>query len=104
MSEDHSGRCLCGAVRFRTRGRLRDVIACHCNQCRRQTGHFYAATNVQDDGLTVEGGENITWYRASETAGRGPIWVMTSAATREPSAAASVSAKPRARPRRKPEA
>ena len=71
MSEEHTGHCLCGAVHFRTSGRLREVIACHCSQCRRQTGHFYAATNVQDDGLSVEGGENVTWYRASETASRG---------------------------------
>ena len=71
MSEEHSGHCLCGAVRFQTRGRLRDVIACHCTQCRRQTGHFYAATNVLDDGLTVEGGDNVTWYRASNIASRG---------------------------------
>lgn len=71
MSETHSGHCLCGAVRFRTSGKLREVIACHCSQCRRQTGHFYAATNVQDDGLAVEGVESVTWYRASETASRG---------------------------------
>lgn len=71
MSEEHTGHCLCGAVRFRTRGPLREVIACHCSQCRRQTGHFYAATNVLDDALTVEGGENVTWYRASDMAGRG---------------------------------
>ena len=71
MSEEHTGHCLCGAVHFRTSGRLREVIACHCSQCRRQTGHFYAATNVQDNGLSVEGGENVTWYRASETASRG---------------------------------
>lgn len=71
MREEHSGHCLCGAVRFRTSGKLRDVIACHCSQCRRQTGHFYAATNVQDSGLSVEGGENVTWYRASDTARRG---------------------------------
>ncbi len=71
MSETHSGHCLCGAVRFRTSGKLREVIACHCSQCRRQTGHFYAATNVQDDGLAVEGAESVTWYRASDTASRG---------------------------------
>jgi hypothetical protein len=71
MNEEHRGHCLCGAVQFRTSGQLRDVVACHCSQCRRQTGHFYAATNVLDDGLTVEGGENVTWYRASDTAGRG---------------------------------
>ena len=71
MNETHSGHCLCGAVRFRTSGKLRDVIACHCSQCRRQTGHFYAATNVLDEGLAVEGGDNVTWYRASDTASRG---------------------------------
>lgn len=71
MGEDHTGHCLCGAVRFRTSGPLREVIACHCSQCRRQTGHFYAATNVRDEALAVEGGENVTWYRASDTAGRG---------------------------------
>lgn len=79
MSEEHTGHCLCGAVRFGTRGPLREVIACHCSQCRRQTGHFYAATNVHDDALAVEGGENITWYRASDTAGRGFCRVCGSA-------------------------
>ncbi|QRM55684.1 GFA family protein [Sinorhizobium sp. BG8] len=67
----HTGHCLCGAVRFRTRGPLREVIACHCSQCRRQTGHFYAATNARDDHLEVEGSDNVTWYRASEMAARG---------------------------------
>lgn len=71
MSEIHTGHCLCGAVRFRTTGQLGDVIACHCSQCRRQTGHFYAATDVKDENLELEGADNIGWYRASETAGRG---------------------------------
>ncbi|MCF3643361.1 GFA family protein, partial [Rhizobium sp. TRM95111] len=71
MSDEHTGHCLCGTVRFRTRGPLREVIACHCSQCRRQTGHFYAATNVPDDRLEVEGGGNVSWYRASDSASRG---------------------------------
>ena len=71
MSEDHSGGCLCGAVRFKTRGPLREVVACHCSQCRRQTGHFLAATNVADDQLMLEGEENLRWYRASDFARRG---------------------------------
>ncbi|MGJ7040235.1 hypothetical protein J2Y63_003498 [Shinella sp. BE166] len=79
MSEEHLGHCLCGAVRFRTQGQLREVVACHCSQCRRQTGHFYAATNVRDDALAVEGGENVTWYRASDTASRGFCRVCGSA-------------------------
>jgi hypothetical protein len=71
MDEERTGGCLCGVVRFKTNGRLREVIACHCSQCRRQSGHFYAATSIEDTGLAVTGGENITWYGASETARRG---------------------------------
>lgn len=79
MEEDHQGACLCGAVRFATRGPLREVIACHCSQCRRQTGLYYAATNVSLDRLTIEGEESVTWYRASETARRGFCRVCGSA-------------------------
>ncbi len=71
MSEEHRGHCLCGAVRFRTQGDLSKIVACHCSQCRRQTGNFYAAVNVRDEKLTVEGSENVAWYRASDWAGRG---------------------------------
>jgi len=71
MAEEHTGSCNCGAVRFRTRGRLREVIACHCSQCRKQTGLYYAATNVLDSELDLEGAENITWYRSSPEARRG---------------------------------
>jgi hypothetical protein len=71
MSEERKGHCLCGAVRFRTSGRLPGVTACHCSQCRRQSGHHYAAIDVRDDALAVEGGDNVTWFRASDTAKRG---------------------------------
>jgi len=33
------GGCLCQAVRYEIHGPLRDVIACHCTQCRRTSGH-----------------------------------------------------------------
>lgn len=70
-AESHHGSCLCGAVRYRTEGPLRPVLACHCTQCRKQSGHFYAATNVADAALTVEGEEALKWYRSSEKARRG---------------------------------
>jgi len=70
-AEIRTGRCNCGAVTFRTRGPLREVIACHCSQCRRQTGLHYAATNVDDDRIEIEGADAITWYHASEVARRG---------------------------------
>lgn len=71
MSDIHSGSCLCTAVRFRTRGELRELIFCHCTQCRKQTGLYYAATNVLDRDLELEGAEDVTWYRSSDGAQRG---------------------------------
>ena len=66
-----TGGCHCGAVRFTVDGALRDVIYCHCTQCRRQTGHFVAATRCADTALDIEGGDNLTWYAASDVAERG---------------------------------
>lgn len=79
MKDEHSGACLCGAVRFTTRGRLRGIVYCHCTQCRKQTGHFYAATNVADERLTVTGAEKLTWFHASGDARRGFCSVCGSA-------------------------
>ena len=67
----HRGSCLCGAIRFAASGPLRGVVYCHCSQCRKQSGHYYAATSVADDDLTVEGAEKIAWYEASASAKRG---------------------------------
>lgn len=67
----HSGGCLCGAVRFTTQGPLRAVTFCHCSQCRRQTGLYYATTSVPLAGLVLTGADHITWYAASTHARRG---------------------------------
>lgn len=71
MDEQHKGSCLCDAVRYRLNGPLRPVIACHCTQCRKQSGHHVAATQVSRAGLSVDGAGNITWYHASDAARRG---------------------------------
>lgn len=64
-----TGSCLCGAVHYTTTGPLRPVIACHCSQCRKTSGHHVAATSVARDALQIDG--EVTWYASSPTAKRG---------------------------------
>lgn len=68
---DHQGGCLCGAVRYVARGPLRDVVFCHCSQCRRQTGLFYAATAVDRGDLTIPDDSALRWFASSDHALRG---------------------------------
>ena len=66
------GRCLCGAVTLEVQGELEhQPEACHCSQCRRQSGHFLAGVNVRRDALVLHGDEYITWYKASDEVERG---------------------------------
>ena len=65
------GGCLCGAVRYEIDGEARSVVACHCRQCRKTSGHYVAATQVADADLTIDGKAAITWYRSSDIAERG---------------------------------
>ena len=71
MNELRTGGCLCGAVRFKAEGVMRGVLYCHCSQCRRQSGLYFAATQLPKEQLSVEGEDAITWFAASEEARRG---------------------------------
>ena len=61
--------CLCGAVRIEARGEPASVGACHCGQCRKQSGHYWASFSVPRADLTVTG--EVRWYQASPIARRG---------------------------------
>jgi hypothetical protein len=67
----HRGSCLCGEVRFTVASALPAPDACHCHQCRKQSGHFWASTDVLKSDLRVEGENKLTWYHASEKVRRG---------------------------------
>ncbi len=67
----YGGGCLCGAIRYSVTGELRPVVACHCHQCRRTSGHHVAATAALLHDLTIQGESALSWYRSSETARRG---------------------------------
>lgn len=65
------GGCLCGTVRFAAEGPFREVVFCHCTQCRRTSGHYWAATSVPMDRLRVVEDRGLTWFRSSDSAERG---------------------------------
>ena len=67
----HTGSCLCGAVKFQVEGELRPPDGCHCIQCRKTSGHYWASTDVPRKSLKVEGEFNVAWYRSSEKVQRG---------------------------------
>ncbi len=66
-----TGGCLCGAVRYEVRGALRDVVNCHCGQCRRTSGHQGAYTAAAKADLAVTEERGLKWYESSELARRG---------------------------------
>ena len=65
------GSCLCGAVSFEVDGALHAPDACHCTQCRKQSGHYWASTNVKPEALKLNGADNVRWYQSSEKVRRG---------------------------------
>ncbi|MGQ0485522.1 MAG: GFA family protein [Hyphomicrobiales bacterium] len=66
-----TGSCLCGAVKYEVHGPLRNVIACHCEQCRKQTGTYMSATAAKDGDWKIVEGRGLKWYRSSGKARRG---------------------------------
>jgi hypothetical protein len=67
----HKGSCLCGAVHYEVEGELEPPDACHCSQCRKQSGHFWASTSAPRSAVTVHGGDKVTWFQSSEKVRRG---------------------------------
>ena len=63
------GSCLCGAVTFVVSGDLRPVVACHCQQCRKSSGHYFAATSAHRKDVDIQG--SVGWFQASQIARRG---------------------------------
>ncbi len=66
-----TGSCLCTAVQYEVSGPLRSVLYCHCEQCRRTSGHFVAATACKLENLHLLVDAGLRWYRSSATVERG---------------------------------
>jgi hypothetical protein len=71
MTAVKKGSCLCGGVRFEVTCELPAPDACHCVQCRKHSGHYFASTNVPRSAIAISGQENVTWYQSSAKVRRG---------------------------------
>lgn len=67
----HEGGCLCGKVRYRITAPLADILVCHCRQCRRMSGHLFAATAAPREGFELTEDAGLAWYQSSEKSRRG---------------------------------
>ena len=67
----HTGSCLCGGVTFEITGDMPPPSACHCSQCRNQSGHVWSSTHIPDANLTLTSSYSLRWYAASDVARRG---------------------------------
>lgn len=65
------GSCHCGAVRYVVTGTLRQVVGCHCTQCRKTSGHYVAATQAAMSDFKLSETKSLKWYRSSPGAQRG---------------------------------
>ncbi len=65
-SQVSHGSCMCGGVRFSVVGPMRDVYNCHCDRCRRFTGHHMAVTAAPAADVHIEGDGSLAWYEAAE--------------------------------------
>jgi hypothetical protein len=65
------GSCLCGSIRFELSENPGAPTACHCVQCRKQSGHYFASVNVSKAAVTIVGAENLSWYASSAKVRRG---------------------------------
>lgn len=63
------GSCLCGNITWQATGKIGAPAACHCSQCRKQSGHFWASGWAYDDNLTIEG--SPSWFEATPGFKRG---------------------------------
>ncbi len=65
------GSCLCGSVTYQVTGDLPPPSACHCGQCRKQSGHYWSATNANDADFKLTCDDGLRWFNASDSAKRG---------------------------------
>ena len=84
MSDTRTGRCHCGAVTVTLTSAGFGVIACHCDDCQKLHGNYFAMIAVASDDVDFTGVEHIRWYNSSEKVRRSFCDVCGSRIAKEP--------------------
>ena len=63
----YTGGCLCGSVLFEIKGPIRNIVYCHCSQCRKAQGSAFATNGIvkADDFNIVSGADSLTGYEST---------------------------------------
>lgn len=58
---------MCGAVRFKIKGPIRNIVYCHCSQCRKAQGSAFATNGIvkSSDFDVLAGADVLTGYESS---------------------------------------
>lgn len=69
MTNNLSGECLCGAVRYKVPDAFEYALNCHCSQCRRSTGSaFKPLAGIERSKLRLEAGDDYLLIYGDEKA------------------------------------
>ena len=65
-----TGGCLCGGVRYEIRGPLREVLICHCEECRRWHGHVSASAAARKEDVALLETRGLKWIQSPRSDAR----------------------------------
>ena len=69
-----SGSCQCGNIRYHIHSASVLSVACHCNDCRKQSGSAFAVSLVVKSDDAEFSGRLKTWERMTDTGRRNKAW------------------------------
>lgn len=58
------GGCLCGSVRYAVHGPLREILVCHCVECRRWAGRAWTPTAARNADLELREDGALVWVKS----------------------------------------
>ena len=65
-----TGRCQCGAVRYRYAGAPGPLYICHCRECRKQSASAFGMSLLIDAAGLTSTGEVRLWHRPTDSGRR----------------------------------